>query len=299
MSTLFLFGAGASRFSGPCRPEPPPLGNALFEQLQVFSRVAASVSDDIAVEFRRDFETGMARFRETTRSHELAQFTREMARYFLRFEPGPGNLYDVLVHHIVASRRMAVLATLNYDLLIEHVILSRDLAVTYGRSPLPKDGIRVLKLHGSANFILDVPGTALLGDIITPTGERLIGGNFIPVTPEQARIWMRREDSLAPAMSMYALGKQTPFGTNLVADQQAGWREQVARATQIIVCGVRVVEEDKHVWAPLARSTAPLFYIDPDPAPYQKWAARYRRRAVYHLARTFEEALPRIVKKLS
>ena len=68
MSVAFLFGAGASAFSGECRPTTPPLGKDLFAELVKLGGVAASVEPDLAACFT-DFEFGME---ELCRRHNTA-----------------------------------------------------------------------------------------------------------------------------------------------------------------------------------------------------------------------------------
>ena len=69
-------------------------------------------------------------------------------------------------------------------------------------------------------------------------------------------------------------------------------------ASQVFVVGVKVTEEDAHVWNPLRSSRGSLFYVGPEPEPFLQWAQEHRRRDAYHLADSFEEALPRIVNKV-
>jgi hypothetical protein len=80
VSSLFLFGAGASFGSGPCAPSAPPLGSRLFDELRAAGGVASEVSEDLAESFRQDFEAGMDRFwsEHNVRTSELL---RDMARY--------------------------------------------------------------------------------------------------------------------------------------------------------------------------------------------------------------------------
>ena len=91
MSSTFLFGAGASAFSGECYPTTPPLGADLFSELRRRGGVAAEVEEDL-VDLFGDFEAGMAEFR---RRHEVktSALLRDMARYFAEFRPGDSNQY--------------------------------------------------------------------------------------------------------------------------------------------------------------------------------------------------------------
>ena len=138
MSTLFLFGAGASFGSGPCSPNPPPLGGELFGELRKGGGVAARVSEDLAELFRRDFEAGMDRF---WRDHNTwtSELLRDMARYFAVFEPSEGNHYMALIAALGGTRKKAVFATTNYDLLIEHAIVRSGFLISYVERSLGKN----------------------------------------------------------------------------------------------------------------------------------------------------------------
>ena len=126
MSSIFLFGAGASYGSGPCTPRPPPLGTQLFAELQAVGGVAATVDTDLANEFMRDFEAGMDRFRVEC-NIEVIKLLRDMARFFAPFEPLPGNSYLELLRVLDGTRKKAVMVTTNYDLLIEHAVVQSGL----------------------------------------------------------------------------------------------------------------------------------------------------------------------------
>ena len=92
MSTVFLFGAGASYGSGECYPKNPPLGFQLFDELQGWGGVATTADENLRDTFKKDFEAGMAEFFRT-RNTDITRFLREMADYFAQFEPGTKNYY--------------------------------------------------------------------------------------------------------------------------------------------------------------------------------------------------------------
>jgi hypothetical protein len=81
MSTVFLFGAGASYGSGDCSPNCPPVGPHLFPELQRWGGVASTVGDALRDKFDADFEEGMEEFFRT-RPTDTTTFLREMAHYF-------------------------------------------------------------------------------------------------------------------------------------------------------------------------------------------------------------------------
>lgn len=114
MSVAFLFGTGASAFSGECRPTTPPIGKDLFAELVKLGGVAASVEPD----WRPALPTSSLGWKNSvadTTLHTIS-LVREMAAYFASFSPGDDSCYIKLVRMLLSAPRRAVLATLNYDL---------------------------------------------------------------------------------------------------------------------------------------------------------------------------------------
>ena len=66
------------------------------------------------------------------------------------------------------------------------------------------------------------------------------------------------EDSVAPAIAMYAEGKAVKISPDYVERQQVLWKAAVESASRIFVAGVRVHNADVHVWGELARARAPV-----------------------------------------
>jgi len=300
MSTVFLFGAGASAYSGGCSPYTPPLGKDLFRALQRAGTIAKAVETDLAELFERDFEAGMAEFR-TRHPARIVHFLREMAAHFANFEPLETNHYRHLVRVIAHFSEPTVLSTLNYELLLELAVVREGHLVTYGGLPTSPRNLSVLKLHGSCNLW---PDFGLGGfrniNFVVPPGASIVNApiRVVNSTLEVLRL-CQAEDSIAPVMGLYAEGKDVLFGRNFVREQQTVWSEEVKRARQLFVIGVRVHAPDAHIWEPLASSAAELFYVGPDPRPFLDWATKNDRPRAVHLADSFEAALPHIQRKLS
>src|SRR5262245_57504541 len=107
MSVVFLFGAGASAFSGDCFPKNPPLGAGLFQELLRQGGVAETVGADHRELFERNFEDGMATFWALSKVDRTG-FLRDVARYFAQFFPGEKNAYISVLRAILAAPRPAV-----------------------------------------------------------------------------------------------------------------------------------------------------------------------------------------------
>jgi len=258
--------------------------------------VAATVDEDLSALFRVNFEDGMAAFR-VQRDVDTTAFIREMAQFLVTFRPGPGNFYTTLFRRL--GNRLGssvVIATTNYDLLIELALAAAGRRIKYAIGGEPGPGVPLLKIHGSANFVLD-------------TGVKMIGVKFAnnavnvdaPVRAanlHELEHYFQTEDSTAPAMALYAKGKAVLFGPGAVKQQLDEFHASIERAARIFVIGLRVNEEDTHIWTNLAATKAPVYYVSPERDRYAAWS-RHCRGKRYHLAETFAEAVRLIPSILS
>jgi hypothetical protein len=253
--------------------------------------VAATVGGDLAELFNSDFERGMAEFIRRRRSDAPA-FIRQIAEYFVQFEPGRANLYFDVVQTLLGSERRFTIATLNYDLLFERAVTIAGHRLAYHTPPVPRGNLPFLKLHGSCNFLPD-PGGLIISDVSfdLPGAEDVnFEGNVIVAQPEQVRRFCRTETSLAPVMSLYAIGKQVLYCPAFVKQQQQAWADIVREATRVYIVGVRVTLTDEHIWNPILHSRAQVFYVDPSVAGFN--ILRSKRRSCSHLAPDFESFPP-------
>lgn len=299
MPALILLGAGASFGSGDVQPCCPPLGNGpdgLFARLEAAGGQAASLPDDLKVIFRNDFEKGMARFYEFA-GGDIMRFQREMAAYLAAFKPGKDNAYTGLIRTI--GPRRAIYASLNYDLLFELAAASLGLSTFYGTDPVIR-GVRLLKIHGSSNFWPDIPVGVLRNCTFKGSGRADIQAPIKPLNQEETLYRCSVEDSVSPALAMYAPGKAVKISPDYVERQQDLWRGAVRRASRIFVVGVRVHNADVHIWGELARAHAPLTYFgcEWDRRPYEQWTAENRKANSYFIQARFDECIEFIGRQL-
>jgi hypothetical protein len=299
VSSLFLFGAGASYGSGLCRPHPLPLGSELFAALRASGGAAATVDADLAKAFVDDFEAGMDRFWKEHNT-QTAELLRDMARYFAPFEPLPGNCYCELVKILGGTRKKAVMVTTNYDLLIEHAVVKAGLLVTYGGLPAAERNIPILKIHGSCNFLPDTSQLQISGigfDLSQSDGGSILEtGVVIARSSREIVEFCDREDSVAPVLAMYAPSKRVLFCRGFIQTQREAWLKALKEVSRIYVIGLRVHTVDEHIWAPLAQSDAPLHYVGREPDDFLDWARANSRSKVYVMASSFADAIPPIAK---
>jgi hypothetical protein len=308
MSTVFLLGAGASYGSGDCSPYCPPLGPDLFDDLQRWGGVAATVDLSVRDLFRANFEVGMEHFYRN-RSIDTTTFLREMAGYFAQFEPGPDNQYIKLAKIVAGASGSVVLATTNYELLIEMAINMAGHPFAYTKlAYYPRGGIPVLKIHGSCNFLpeqkdqmqglvfdMNLQGVDLPIEEMT---SAIYDGSVRPATPQETRRFCRTNDSMAPALGMYLRGKHVLWCPSFVERQQQEWRRVVERAGRIYVIGAAVYDHDTHIWDALASARGQLRYVDPYPSRFLEWCESRGRKNASVIAGSFEEALPIIRRQM-
>lgn len=301
MSTLFVFGAGASHGSGACTPSNPPLGSKLFSELRALGGVASVVSHELANLFERDFEAGMEQFWKEHNTLSTA-LLRDMARYFAQFESIEGNLYLELIRAMGGTRKKAVFATTNYDMLIEHAARLAGLLVTYGGLPTQPNNIPILKIHGSCNFLPNVQPRQISGisfDLSAAgPGASIFDAGVKPATSAKDIVdFCLREESVAPALALYSPSKQVLFCRSFINHIQGAWREAIQVASRIYIIGLRVHLVDDHIWKPLSKAHAPIYYVGYEPNEFNEWSKTSRsRQRSYVLARTFSEALPLIAR---
>lgn len=293
MSDLFLLGAGASYGSLDCTPYCPPLGPKLFAELRKRGGIAATINSPLRELFEDNFERGMAAFREV-RDEDSTAFLRQMAEYFVQFAAGPRNLYRELISITKASKRSTTLVTTNYDLLIEQVITEAGLLVAYHGRPVPESNVPLLKIHGSCHFLPDLGSNRITGAIFSGNGANVETRIKIARSRAEVSAFCRTEDSLAPAIALYAPGKKVLFSPSAVAEQQREWHRELARADILYSIGLRVVIDDDHIWGALASSTARIEYVGFEPDEFQSWAGAVSRKNAHVLAKDFASALPLI-----
>lgn len=297
MSSVFLFGAGASYGSGPCHPYPPPLGTQLFSALQALGGVAATVNEELAQLFFRNFEEGMDAF-WLTRNTSTTELLREMARYFVQFEPLPGNCYLELFSILGGTRKKAVFATTNYDLLIEHAICQSGLLIAYTGLPVSARNVPVLKIHGSCNFLPNLKPRQISGiafDLSESKGGAILEtGVRVAKSAQEVLQFCDTEDSVAPALAMYSPSKQVLFCRGFVQEQQDALLHALNEAARVYVIGLRVHVIDEHIWGPLSKSKVPLYYVGFEPEDFASWVTSNKRSNAYVLSDSFRNALPKI-----
>lgn len=298
MSTVFFFGAGASYGSLDCTPHKPPLGCQLFYELQKAGGVAASIHGQLADLFRREFEGGMNVFFQK-RESDITTFLKDIAQYFLQFEPGQNNLYIKLIKALKDTNEGIIFSTINYDLLLDLAALKSGLRVDYMEKSVKTKSLLLFKIHGSCHFLPDLKGLQF-GNVQIQGFKTYLEAPVKCANSREEVIEFCKKQPFAPAIALYARPKHLPYCRDFIEKLQKNWQLEVQGAKRIFIIGVSVNLEDEHIWQPLAKSNAWLGYIGgkSDQEKFTKWATKNNKKQVGTIARTFKDAIPLIAKHM-
>ncbi|MDA1117440.1 MAG: hypothetical protein O2979_05440 [Proteobacteria bacterium] len=268
----------------------------MFDALASRTGLAASLPDKLKDAFRASFEAGMAAYYEYA-DGDVMRFQRELAHYMAEFVPGRGNAYVRLVEELGLSR--CILCTLNYDLLIELSAsrLGHNTAYTSAHSP---GFLRLLKPHGSCNFWPHMPGITISNSTFKRSGRADIQAPIRPLSQQETINKCVTEDSVAPAIAMYAEGKPVKISPDYVEEQQRMWGQAIAEASRVCVAGAHIHPPDSHIWTPLSKTKAALFYfgLAADRESFGAWQEISKKRNAFFVEADFAAAVPGISRRM-
>ncbi|MFA0540227.1 MULTISPECIES: hypothetical protein [Vibrio] len=296
MAIVVLLGAGASFGSLGVEPYEPPLGNGLFPELVKKNGVAAAIPEHIKQSFESNFETGMAEYYEHTNGN-IMSFQRELAEYLANFKPTESSVYIELIKSLGCNR--VIYSSLNYDLLFEQSAGNLGLFTNYDVDNV-QGGVRLLKFHGSSNFWPNLPTGMLKNCQFSGSVRADIQAPVKPLNRLETLAKCELEDSVAPAIAMFAVGKKVKISPDYVERQYDLWKEQVTKSSQIFVVGVRVHEVDEHIWGLLGSTKGKVTYFgfDGDKPEFEQWKNNNNKKNAYFYNNNFEESV-QVMKRLS
>ncbi len=260
---LLLFGAGASLGSGGMTV-PPPSGTSLFGKLcEAYPDTWKKISGQFADNFESlTFEGGMLALYEPPQPYNVNNLLNDMGMYFARLKID--NIKDNLYYQLFTRYRSQiqkgeiVLSTLNYDCLIERALFGSNITsiAYYGDD----DGAKLLKLHGSCNFIPKGFTVARANDakVILGTSNLILGMDI--VHPDKAEGELSKV-GIVPAMSLYARGKKNISCEQQILTIQRKFQEITQSAKSIISIGIRPNIDDHHIWDYITKSHAEVNLI--------------------------------------
>jgi len=269
---IFLFGAGASRGALHIDPCDPPLGREVYDRLaECFPNEWGHDSrlGRYGNKLRENFERTM--FKEVCRwepSISILEWQRKMTLYFSRFTPKStsNNLFTKLLEFLRDTLIISnsIFASLNYDCVFEQAAYRLGFQVDYSCNEIENNGIRILKVHGSCNFITENIQSRM--PYLTNTNSQIDCGMECLQPVDVEKVLERRfSDANAfyyPVMSLYSFGRNSLVAGTRIQKIRNTWSGYVSRASLIVVIGVKPNCEDTHVWNPIKETkSANLFYI--------------------------------------
>lgn len=298
MSSVILFGAGASYGAGAVVPNTPPLGLELYSELsRNFAGSWGVLPDDAKEQFKVNFERGM-RVIWHKYSGMTMELMRHMSLYFGQFRPKqPGSTVYAALARELQQRRLegrVTVATLNYECLLELEFWHAGIELSYSFEEVQRRQTKVLKPHGSCNFIpVGISG---------PVGSIKMGHGAAMDMPVRAIGDMNEvikhilTQALPPVMCLYIEGKPTQVATGTVKAIQKILQDEISIAKAIAVVGVYPNPEDTHIWDSIASCQGQVGYVGPSAEAFTRWAEEYRPQAGgTALAETFKTGVVPLV----
>jgi len=251
-----LFGAGASTGCGGII-NPPPVGKHLFKRLaKDFPETWGRVPKKYTKLFK-NFEEGMGALYDDDK--DIFYLLKDMTVFFSRFliKNPRENLYCKVVarYYKQLISQKIIFSTINYDCLLEYAIesISQSYTISYvGNNP----GIRILKIHGSCNFIC--PGVVGDGKWKHTGGKINTPLEFI----HPSKVEDRMDNSPVPAaMSLYVKSKEKIIAPGLIDQMIEEFQNEILESGVIIIIGVYPNIEDTHIWKNLASTDGSLYMV--------------------------------------
>ena len=296
---LLLFGAGASNGAGGIEGSPPPLGKDLFGELfKRFTGTWGALPKEISGVFEksRHFEDGMEGLLDG-KFGNLAALLKDMGIFFsgFRINSLEDNYYYKLADKYLDNLKSKelIIATTNYECLIELAIQNLGSSFIHWESG---EGIEILKLHGSCNFVqntFQVSGKAIINQYFT------MNIPLIHISPADVEKNMKN-NQIPPAMSLYIKDKDRfdfigAHERNIMLSKFHDYLKEIELA---IVIGLRPNPEDHHIWDHLRDLRGRIFLVG-GLEECKDWGRQYRPKDNdIWLSETFVSAFPAIINKI-
>jgi hypothetical protein len=252
---VILFGAGASHLEGGINR--PPLGANLYLALKHdFINSWGAISSKYDSAFVDKFEDGMDQYLSDDPKN-LVELQRDLAIFICRFwKPRGDEPYTFLVKqykHQILKNELS-LSTINYDYLLEQAAHDCGVELSYESiQTSSSETARLLKLHGSCNFIFD-DSTIKAYDKVEMGVDSHIefqqGPGFYPVHPTRVRAILKT-NKFPPVIALYSKEKDLLTSKKRIMEYQDEYKLQVMNAKSVLVVGARPNQYDGHIWNPI------------------------------------------------
>jgi len=281
MSSVIIFGAGASHGAGDVLPSKPPLGSGLFSELfKNFPESWGALSSEATTAFETSFEGGM-KVIWNKYGGAIMELMRHMALYFAQFRPRKiGSTAYASVARELKRRKLenqVTLVTLNYECLLETEFRYAGVELSYSLKEVHQHEMKILKPHGSCNFVPEgvsgpVSSIQMGRDAIIEMPVRVIS-NINEVIKHILA------EALPPIMCLYMEGKPTQVARGTIKAIQKAAQDEVSMAKAVVVVGVHPNPQDTHIWYSIASCQGRVGYVGPSVQDFTEWAEEYRPEA--------------------
>ena len=293
----FLCGAGASYGAGRITPHPPPLVRNLYEELlEEFPESWGSLPSKDQENLTKNFEAGMEEL-WNTKLGVIQRLMLDLAIFFSKFDPAPdgSDCYSRLIKVIVEKdlTRRTAFATLNYECILEIAASRHGLKLTYRSDVVPRDNLRVWKLHGSCNIL---PKAEIYN--LGFEARKIFRGPIEVVNTTDVRAKYQGGLAVPPVMGVIAPGKPTQTMGEFLDLVRADWRAWAVQAQRIFVIGATPLLSEEYVWQPILDSEAKVLYIGGHSGDYESLRRSLGGRLRY-VAHDFEQGFDLIVHELA
>lgn len=294
---LFFFGAGASYGAGDIIPEQPPLGAQLFDSLaKIYPNFWGAFPREIRKEFH-NFEKGMEIIHKKYFGL-IPILMQQMAIFFIQFRPYSfSSLYCNLIDELIKMKMIehSIFSTINYECIIEFSLIHHGYKPDYFNNEKSENCVRFLKLHGSCNMFSH--NVQVTRQVVFSAGVRFEGGikAFFDIGTVIGKCL--DDSGLPPVMNLYMKGKPLNISHSVIKTIQERWRDSVYNSEIIFCIGANPNPEDNHIWEPLSKCKAKLYYIGNEKS-FSDWVKKNRKYESIYLSERFSTGYNHIIRRL-
>ena len=302
---MIFFGAGASHGSEDDVQRTPPVGKDLFDKLKSYDKKGwGSVPEEFTKYFKDNFENGKIMYVKKNPGG-LVDLHRSMACYFYQFIPTPNNLYIKLAKRILDAKWSGYLASINYERLLElslaYVGLQPTIIFPSKKKKLRIPQIEVLLPHGCCKIFIDEKNVYIDPNQYMEGLSVKINGPIVMAENNSDFHYKINNNKVPPVMCYYEQLKRVTSGEGFIEDQKNRFAEKILEADFICIIGVKVNQNDEHIWGPLAETKGSLLYCSGEKSgkEFKEWKRENRNnRNDKIIKKYFEEGFQEICQTL-
>ncbi len=239
------------------------------------------------------------------RQRVLINLHWDMAKFFFCFILKPNSLYEEFLVRSYQAKHEIEYSTLNYDnLLIQAVnrITQRFSGARFSVSFPHGNSSFLCEADINANGQVSAPANQAIEFNLTSYGHLQSNGPTKIVGSLSELLTRQQQGSLYPPVMCYINpSKYKISGANFIEEQQRKFYNQVRTAEQIVIIGVRVNENDAHIWQPLSRAQGKILFVSGKSAgeEFEGWKSSHSRSSDRHLPVYWKEAKDNVYEFLN